>query len=207
VSLFVEYGEDVKFINKMLVALVCVMAVVIMVLGVLAAKQRIIYVNPSQVIGSAYVGYVPEEAVGYFGASFISFLGNSNQYSVKQQYQTAYLLMSPRLQSAMKSTLEQEMNEIQKSDMSIQTTPLSVKVTPEGDEFNIDIDATRISYVYGQETKREKLHYTLVCDRTATRNWNPFGLEVLSYNNTVVATGSNLTAITQDAPKTGQAGQ
>lgn len=204
--LFVEYAEDIKFINKVLVAIVCMMSLVIMTLGFFAVRQRIVYVNPSQVIGSAYVGYVPEEAVGYFGVSFISFLGNTNQYSVKEQYQTAYLLMAPRLQSAMKPTLEQEMAEIQKSDMSIQTTPLDVKVAADGDTFTVDIDVTRISYVYGQETKREKLHYKLICQKTATRKWNPFGLEVVSYDNTVVATGNNIAAAEQP-PKTGQTGQ
>jgi hypothetical protein len=161
------------------------------------------------VIGSAYVGYVPQEAAGYFGLSFISSLGNVNQYSVKEQYQTAYLLMSPRLASAMKRTLETEMVEIQKSDMSIQTTPLDVKVTGDGEVFTISIEAARMSYVYGQETKREKLRYTLRCQKAPTRKWNPFGLEVASYDNEVIGSGNAMTAAGERslAASTGQAKQ
>lgn len=192
--LFVQYGDDIKFVNRILTLIVCVMSVVIMILGVFAVKQRIIYVNPSQVIGSAYVGYVPEEAVGYFGATFLGYLGNSNQYSVKEQYQTAYLLMAPRLQSAMKHTLEQEMNEIQKSDMSIQTTPTEVQVAGDGGSYTVTIEAARMSFVYGQETKREKIKYKLICQKTATRKWNPFGLEVVSYDSEVVSSGKALAA-------------
>ena len=199
-NLFVGYGEDARFTIRLLTLLVAVESLVIMALGFFAVRQRIIYVNPSNVIGSAYVGYVPEEAAGYFGLSFISFLGNVNQYSVKDQYQTAYLLMSPKLASAMKRTLESDMSEIQKSDMSIQTTPLDVKVTGDGETFSIEIEATRMSYVYGQETKREKLRYTLRCQKAPTRKWNPFGLEVTSYDNEVVASGRNITAAEESAP-------
>ncbi|MDA8103762.1 MAG: TraE/TraK family type IV conjugative transfer system protein [Nitrospiraceae bacterium] len=192
-SFFLEYGEDSRFLIKILALIVTIESIVIMGLGFLAVKQRIIYINPSQVVGSTYVGYVPEEMVTLFGTTFVYFLGNANQYSVGEQYKSAYLLMSPKLQSAMKRTLEGDIAEITKSDMSIQTIPTDCKVKGDGQTFTLIIEAARLSFVYGQETKREKLLYNIRCQKAATRKSNPFGLEVTAYDNQVVAIGNNPT--------------
>jgi hypothetical protein len=189
---FLEYAEDNRFLLKILTIIVSVESVVIMGLGFFAVKQRIVYINPSHVIGSTHVGYVPDEAVAHFGMAFLSFVGNVNQYSVNEQYKSAYLLMSPKLQSAMKRTLESEMAEIRKSDMSIQTTPTDLKVKGDGETFTLTIETARLSFVYGQEAKREKLVYTINCRKAGTRKSNPFGLEVTSYDNAVIAAGNNI---------------
>ena len=192
-SFFLEYGEDSRFLIRILTIIVTIESVVIMALGFLAVKQRIIYINPSEVVGSTYVGYVPDEMVTFFGTTFVYFLGNVNQYSVTEQYKSAYLLMSPKLQSAMKRTLEGDIAEITKSDMSIQTTPTDCKVKGDGQTFTLIVEATRLSFVYGQETKRERLIYNIRCQKAVTRKSNPFGLEVTSYDNQVIAAGNNLT--------------
>jgi len=197
VAFFLEYAEDNRFLLKILTIIVCIESLVIMALGFLAVKQRIVYINPSQVIGSTYVGYVPDEAVAHFGMAFISFFGNVNQYSVNEQFKSAYLLMSPRLQSAMKRTLESEMAEIKKSDMSIQTTPMDLKMKGDGQTFVLTVEVARMSFVHGQETKREKLVYTIKCQKAATRKSNPFGLEVTSYDNEIIAAGNNITVSAQ----------
>jgi len=187
---FLEYAEDTRFLLRVMTLIVCVESAVIMILGFMAVRQRIVYINPSQVIGTAYVGHVPDEAAGYFALSFLSFFGNVNKYSALEQYKSAYLLMSPQLQSLMKTTLEKEIDEITRSDISIQITPTAPpKITGDGASFTIVVDAVRRSFVYGQEAKNETLRYTIKCQKARTRRSNPFGLEVTSYDSQVVSTG------------------
>ena len=192
--LFVEYGELERFLIKVLTIIVTVESLVIMGLGFLAVKQRVVYVNPSNVIGTTHVGYVPDDSAAYFGMTFIFFLGNVNEYSAKEQYKSAYLLMSPKLQSVMKRTFEGEIAEIKNSDISVQTTPITYKVQGNGDEFTVIIEAIRKSYVYGQDAKKEKLQYTISCQKAHITKTNPFGLEVTSYENKVVAEGAAIAA-------------
>lgn len=185
---FLDYAKDSRYLIKMLAFLVVVETFVILALGFLSIKPRVIYINPSVVVGTARVGYVPDEAAIYFGMSFISFFGNVNHLSALEQYKVSYNLMSPKLQSAMKRTLETEIKEIEKSNMSIQTIPVKAEVkNSKDDNIVIEIEAIRVSYVYGQETKKDKILYTLSCQKTATRKSNPFGLEVVSYDSKVIA--------------------
>jgi dTDP-D-glucose 4,6-dehydratase len=100
--------------------------------------------------------------------------------------------MAPKLQSAMKRTLESEMAEIKKSDMSIQTTATDCVVKGDGETYTLTVEAVRMSFVYGQEAKREKLRYTIKAQKTVTRKANPFGLEVTSFDNEIVATGNSI---------------
>lgn len=190
---FLDYAKDSRYLIKILTFLIVLETLVILALGFLSIKPRVIYINPSTVVGTARVGYVPDEAAVFFGMSFISFFGNVNPYSALEQYKVTYNLMSPKLQSAMKTKLENEIKEIEKSNMSIQTTPVKAEVKKsESDNITLEIEAVRISYVYGQETKKDKILYTLNCQKTATRKSNPFGLEVVSYDNKIVATGNNV---------------
>ncbi|MBE0427220.1 MAG: hypothetical protein IBX72_11335 [Nitrospirae bacterium] len=193
-SFFVQYGEDSRFLIKVLTIIICVETLVIGFLGLFSIKQKIVYINPSSVIGTARVGYVPDEMKAYFAMTFVSFLGNVNPHSAFEQYKAAYQLMSPKLQSAMKSNLESEIAEINKSNISIQTTPLKHKVKNSGESATVDIEAVRISYVYGQETKKEKVLYSITCHKARTRASNPFGLEVNSYDYKVIASGDNITS-------------
>jgi type IV secretory pathway component VirB8 len=193
-SLFIEYGKDSNFIIKVLTIVICVETFVIAFLGLFIVKQKIVYINPSSVIGTSRVGYVPDEMSAYFAMTFISFLGNINPYSAFEQYKAAYQLMSPKLQSAMKSNLESEIAEINKSNISIQTTPIKYKVKNSGESASIDIEAIRISYAYGQEAKKEKVLYNINCNKAKTRASNPFGLEVNSYDYKVIAAGDNITS-------------
>jgi len=191
---FVEYAKDSRYLIKMLATLVVIETFVILGLGFLSIKPRVIYINPSAVVGTARVGYVPDEAAVYFGLSFISFFGNVNHFSALEQYKVSYNLMSPKLQSAMKRTLEAEIKEIEKSNMSIQTTPIKAEVKANTENaIIVEIEAIRTSYVYGQETKRDKILYTLSCQKTATRKSNPFGLEVASYDQKIIAIGDSNT--------------
>lgn len=185
---FLDYAKDSRYLIKVLACLVVLETLVILALGFLSIKPRVIYINPSTVVGTARTGYVPDEAAVYFGTSFISFFGNVNHLSALEQYKVTYNLMSPKLQSAMKRVLEAEIKEIEKSNMSIQTTPIRAEVKASKDDIiTIEIEAVRISYVYGQETKKDRVLYTLNCQKTATRKSNPFGLEVVSYDHKVIA--------------------
>lgn len=187
---FVQYGEDNRFLIKVLTVIICVETFVISILGFFSVKQRIIYVNPSSVVGSTRVGYVPDEYMGYFANTFVFLIGNVNAHSAFEQYKAAYQLMSPKLQSAIKGNLESEITEISKSDITVQTTPLNYKVqNSTGESAAIDIEAIRISYAYGQEAKKEKVLYTINCKKAKTRASNPFGLEVTSYDYKVISSG------------------
>lgn len=186
---FVEYGKDSRFLIRILTIIVVVQAVVIMALGFLAVKQRVLYVNPSKAIGTAYVGYVSDDSAAFFGMAFLYFLGNVNKYSVIEQYKTAYLLMSPQLQSAMKRTLDSDAADVAKSDISVETTPLTYKVEGNGEEFAVTINTTRISYVYGQPGKEELLQYAINCRKGHISKFNPYGLEVTSYDTKTLASG------------------
>jgi len=179
---FVDYGEESRFLIKILTTLVILLTCIIVILGFLTVKQKILYINPSVITGTARVGYIPDDYVSYFAMTFVFFRGNANPYSVLEQYKTAYQMMSPRLQSAEKSALEKEVDEIQKSQMSIQTTPVSDSVKYNGDEYIVSIKAIKVSWVYGKESSKEEINYTIVCKKSNIRKSNPFGMEVVSYD-------------------------
>ncbi len=181
-SLFVNYGDDARFVTKVLTIIIVVETLVIAFLGFFSVKKDIVYINPSNVIGTARVGYVPDDAVAFFGMAFLSFIGNVNPYSVFEQYKSAYELMSPRLQSGMLTSLNKDIKQIGSSNISIQTIPLKYTVVSSGDIYTLNIEAVKVSYAYGQESQNLKLLYTIKCDKTTTSPVNPFGLEVLSYD-------------------------
>lgn len=195
-AFFLEYGEDQRFLIKALVIIACVAVAAVVVLGVLSVKERITYINPTGVMGTTNAGYVPDEYAVYFGMTFLYFLGNVNKYSVEEQYKSAFQLMAQKLQSAMQSTLETEMAEIKRSNMSIETATLTYSPVVRGDNdtFTLSLEAVRVSYVMGQPGKTDKLLYTINCRKARTMKSNPFGLEVTSYENKVIASGDNITA-------------
>lgn len=182
-SFFVTYGEESRFIIRVLVILVICLSIVVALLGFLSVKQRILYINPTAIVGTARVGYVPDEYISFFAMTFLYYLGNTNPYSALSQYKTAYQMMAPELQSAVKKTLENEIEEIGKSQISIQTTPLSDKIVKyDGDSYTVEINVVRVSWVYGKEADKKQQVYTVKCRKSKTNKKNPFGLEVVSYD-------------------------
>lgn len=193
-SYFVAYGEESRFIIRVLVVLVVLLSLVVALLGFLSVKQRILYINPTAIVGTARVGYVPDEYISFFGMTFLYYLGNVNPYSVLSQYKTAYQMMTPELQSVMKKTLEDEIAEIQRSQISIQTTPLSDKIIKyDGDSYTVEVNVVRVSWVYGKEADKKQQVYTIKCRKSRTNKKNPFGLEVVSYDFKTVGSGDNIT--------------
>lgn len=180
-SIFVEYGKDSRFLIKILTLIVVVESVVMLVMAAYTVKQRIVYVNPNNVVGTTKVGHVPDEYAAYFGLAFLSFLGNVNSISIDEQYKTAFLLMSPQLQSNVKAVLLKDMEEIKRSNMTMQVTPLNYKIEQQDDIYTTTIEAVRVSFVYGQETRKSLATYILKCKKGRITKNNPFGLEVVSY--------------------------
>ena len=84
-SLFLEYGRDRTFLIRILMVMVVMFAVTIVLIAFFAVRQRIIYINPSHVIGTTTVGYVPDDAAIYFAQTFITFLGNVNRDTALDQ--------------------------------------------------------------------------------------------------------------------------
>lgn len=201
-AFFLEYGEDQRFLIKVLVIIAGVAVAGVVILGLLAVKERIVYVNPSNVIGTAKVGYVPDEYVSYFGMTFIFFLGNANKYSVEEQYKSAMLLMSQQLESAVDARLMSEIKDIQQSNLSVETHPTAYYPVARGDNdmFTLSIEAIRTSYAFGQPGTPQKLLYTINCRTARTRKSDPFGLEVTNYDFKVIASGDNITAAPSAAP-------
>lgn len=191
---FVNLGEDQRFLIKALLVVVCILSLITMFLAYFTVNQRVIYINPGQVIGTAAVGAVPDGAVGYFAMTFLFFMGNANNISAEEQMKSAYLLMTPQLQSARTTELKENVDQIKQGDMVIQTVPLSYKVRNNRNDYDVDIDVVRMSFVYGQPVKKERRLYTLTCQKAATRNTNPFGMEVVSYDYKVLSSGDAINA-------------
>lgn len=182
-SLFLEYGKDSRFLIKILTVVSCLFAVVILLLGVSIMRQNVVYINPANVIGTAKVGYIPDSSAIYFGMAFVHFLGNVSPQTVKQQYSSAFFLMSPRLQSAVLDRLRRESDEIAASNIAVQTIPTEVNITERGNNnFTIEITASRVAYAMGREASRTTVRYTIHCSRAKINANNPFGLEVTSYD-------------------------
>lgn len=194
-SLFVEYGKDSRYLIRILAMVICVEAAVIVLLGMAVVKGNIIYINPDNVIGTAKRGYVPDDYAAYFGMMFIHFRGNSSPATVKEQYRSAFALMSARLQSQEADILKKEANEIIGSNISLQTIPTGYAVRSSNEGFSIDIEAMRISYAYGQEASRKIVKYLISCNKTRTTKSNPFGLEVSSYDYKVIEDKTDNSAV------------
>lgn len=180
---FLEYAEDTRFLMRILTGIVCVETFIIGLLGFSVIKQRIIYINPSSIIGTTNIGYVPDEMVGYFGTAFVSYLGNFNPEAVVGQYKGAFKLMSPGLQSNIRTVFEKDVKDVEVNNITLQTVPLKYEVSNRsGDSFTIKIDALRLSYAYGQEAQKVKVLYTINCEKTRPNTYNPFGLQVTQYD-------------------------
>lgn len=180
---FLEYAEDTRFLMRILTAIVCIETFIIGILGFSVIKQRIIYINPSSIIGTTNIGYVPDEMVGYFGTAFVSYLGNFNPEAVVGQYKAAFKLMAPGLQSNIRGVFEKDVKDVELNNVTLQTVPLKYEVSSRNENtFSIKIDALRLSYAYGQEAQRVKVLYTINCEKTRPNTYNPFGLQVTRYD-------------------------
>ena len=196
-SLFLGFGEDAKFLIRMLTAVVCVLLVAVAFLAYKVFNRDVLYINPSAITGTARVGYITNEYAGSFGDAFVNYIGNVNREAANAQYRQAYLMMSPQLQSSMQPVLRKDLEAINSSDISIQTVPLSHEIQGNaGKTFNITVKATRISWTGGQAGSKQLVVYTMDCQKAKVTQENPFGLEVISYDFKI----SNDTAVNSVSP-------
>lgn len=184
---FIQYGEELRLVNRILVITVLVLAVLVVLLVFSVTGKRIIYINPSSVIGTGAPGVVTEQYVEYFARYFLYLMGNFSSKTIEDMYQQALYLMKPSLAKAVVDMLNSEINEASRSDIAIESFIEKIDVTrSDGDGFLVKAECLRDYYAGGKLVVRKRIGYNLLIGRADFRNEkNPFGLWVVDYEGPI----------------------
>lgn len=180
---FIQYGEELRLTNRILVLIVIVLMLLVIILAFQIAGKKVIYVNPSSVVGTGAPGVVTDEYVEYFARYFLHLMGNFTSGTIEDMYQQALYLMKPSLVKSVVEMMNSEIEEASRSFLSIETyvRNMNVERTRKG-LFLVSAECLRNYYAEGTLIVRKKIGYKLLIGKTDFRNVkNPFGLWVIDY--------------------------
>lgn len=181
---FIQYGDELKFTNRILaVAFVVSFAVNVFLVYKIASKP-VGYIDIDKIVGNVRAGYVPDNVVEVFTRYFVLLMGNISSETIRDMYQEAVYLMSPKLQAAVVDILNDEISEFSKtrgSAIRSVTHNIDIKKISEK-RFSIKVVAFRDYYSYGRLTMRKAIQYRIIVGANApVTKHNPFGMWVEDY--------------------------